>query len=368
MLSEREQQILVLVAQGLSNKQIALQLAISENTVKVHVRNIFAKINVASRTEASLYAVRHGLLDVAPPAPLAPPVPPTLVYTPWWWLAVGVVVLAAVAGYWWFSREKIPTQAAIPTRWRMLAALPVAAQGVQFVSYDGVLYAVAPNQWWHLDAAESQWQAGESLPCQVTHARLWADGSGIWLVGCTNREVWQWDGQTWLPHNALPADVLPQAVFRSDGVLWIFTQQDIWKLASATTWQHVGTLPRVFPRMQLASVDGVVYVFGDGDAVWRVDMPTAQWRLATRLPFSWQDASVSTVLGSVLIADAQTATLWAYIPSRGVVSAQMVPPQVRLGTQAIQWQAYVVFPNDDGSVIPAYQAVFQTFVPVLRDP
>ena len=75
MLSEREQQILVLVAQGLSNKQIALHLAISENTVKVHVRNIFSKINVASRTEASLYAVRHGLLAVPTPVRTPDPVP-----------------------------------------------------------------------------------------------------------------------------------------------------------------------------------------------------------------------------------------------------------------------------------------------------
>jgi two-component system nitrate/nitrite response regulator NarP len=44
-LSERELQILLLVAQGLSNRQIAGQLDISDNTVKVHVRNIFAKIN-----------------------------------------------------------------------------------------------------------------------------------------------------------------------------------------------------------------------------------------------------------------------------------------------------------------------------------
>jgi DNA-binding NarL/FixJ family response regulator len=63
-LSERELQILLLVAQGLSNRQIAGQLDISDNTVKVHVRNIFAKINVALRTEASLYAVRHGLLII----------------------------------------------------------------------------------------------------------------------------------------------------------------------------------------------------------------------------------------------------------------------------------------------------------------
>ena len=64
-LSEREREILVLVAGGASNKEVALKLIISPNTVKVHLRNIFGKIGVSSRTEAALYAVRAGLVRVA---------------------------------------------------------------------------------------------------------------------------------------------------------------------------------------------------------------------------------------------------------------------------------------------------------------
>src|SRR5579859_6048005 len=64
-LSEREHEILRLVATGASNKQIAQQLVISPNTVKVHLRNIFSKIGAASRTEAALYAMREGLVQIA---------------------------------------------------------------------------------------------------------------------------------------------------------------------------------------------------------------------------------------------------------------------------------------------------------------
>jgi DNA-binding CsgD family transcriptional regulator len=64
-LSDRESEILTLVATGATNQQIAHQLHISPNTVKVHMRNIFSKIGAASRTEAAVYAARIGLVKVA---------------------------------------------------------------------------------------------------------------------------------------------------------------------------------------------------------------------------------------------------------------------------------------------------------------
>ncbi len=63
-LSERELEILKLLATGLSNKEIAAQLFLSLNTVKVHLRNIFAKLGVQSRTEATLIAIQRGYVSV----------------------------------------------------------------------------------------------------------------------------------------------------------------------------------------------------------------------------------------------------------------------------------------------------------------
>jgi len=58
-LTARETEVLLLVAQGLANKQIARQLGITERTVKAHLTNVFGRIGVADRTSAALWAQRH---------------------------------------------------------------------------------------------------------------------------------------------------------------------------------------------------------------------------------------------------------------------------------------------------------------------
>jgi two-component system, NarL family, response regulator LiaR len=62
-LTDRETEVLKLLAQGLSNKEIAMTLTIGEKTVKTHVSSILSKLNVASRTQAALHAARIGLVD-----------------------------------------------------------------------------------------------------------------------------------------------------------------------------------------------------------------------------------------------------------------------------------------------------------------
>jgi len=64
-LTDRELEVLRLVARGLANKEIAAELVIAENTVKNHVRNILEKLQVRTRMEAALYAVRERLVDTA---------------------------------------------------------------------------------------------------------------------------------------------------------------------------------------------------------------------------------------------------------------------------------------------------------------
>ncbi len=62
-LTEREVDVLRLVAQGLTNQEIAARLVVSDWTVRTHVRNILSKLHLANRTQAALYAIREGLSD-----------------------------------------------------------------------------------------------------------------------------------------------------------------------------------------------------------------------------------------------------------------------------------------------------------------
>ena len=63
-LSERETEVLSLIAKGRSNKEIAVDLGVTEGTVKLHVTNILTKLEVNARTEALVVGVRRGIIDI----------------------------------------------------------------------------------------------------------------------------------------------------------------------------------------------------------------------------------------------------------------------------------------------------------------
>ena len=70
LLTPRELEILRLVASGAPNSRVAAELWVTEQTVKFHLSNVYQKLGVANRTEASRFAHLHGLLDTWAPAPL----------------------------------------------------------------------------------------------------------------------------------------------------------------------------------------------------------------------------------------------------------------------------------------------------------
>ncbi|HEX5941686.1 MAG TPA: response regulator transcription factor, partial [Anaerolineales bacterium] len=61
-LTEREYEVLGLIARGMSNREIAEKIFISEKTVKTHVSNILGKLHLEDRTQAAIYALKHGFV------------------------------------------------------------------------------------------------------------------------------------------------------------------------------------------------------------------------------------------------------------------------------------------------------------------
>jgi DNA-binding NarL/FixJ family response regulator len=68
-LTARERDVLVLVAHGRSNRDIGQALSIGERTVQTHLGNVLTKLQLTSRTQAALWAVREGLVDLQPGGP-----------------------------------------------------------------------------------------------------------------------------------------------------------------------------------------------------------------------------------------------------------------------------------------------------------
>ena len=62
-LTTREGEVLRLIAEGFSNREIADRLVVSEATVKTHINNIFSKAGLRDRAQAVVYAMHHGLMD-----------------------------------------------------------------------------------------------------------------------------------------------------------------------------------------------------------------------------------------------------------------------------------------------------------------
>lgn len=356
-LSKREQEILELVARGLTNQEIARDLVISLNTVKVHLRNIFAKLEASSRTDAIVKAAQAGWISVSGLEEMAgaaeaaaPPVPLSPALAPWqrvYFFAAAALVLAVLllpgllgraaerptandlsdAG-----RQRLGAPLRVETsRWTSLAPLPAARSRLALAAVDDRLVALGgegpdgvSSATFLYDTEANGWLPGSDKPTAVANIQagvvdglIYAPG-GVAADGAASStlEVYDLAGDVWTARAALPAPLAAYALAVFDGKLYLF-----------------------------GGWDGAGYV----DSVWVYDPAGDSWSSRSPMPNTVGFAAAASLSDRIVLAGGfdgrqEYAACNAYYPSedRWEACAPMNLPRAGFGMAADGASVYAV--------------------------
>lgn len=324
VLSERELEILCLLAKGKSNKEIAQELFISVNTVKVHLRNVFAKIEVSSRTEATLYAVRAGLVEgmvetgangqsepVVAPADsgtlpeealpqekvFASPAPDPST-PPWWqspWLFGGLIVLfllLVLALSQLFQQETSatpePTTIPVETGWEARAELTFPRFGHATAVYENQVFVIGGETSEGVVAATqrynpetNEWTTLAKKPTAVTDVLAAVLGGKVYVPGGKTAdgkvtdlmEVFDPVANRWDTGPTLPSRISGYALAAFEGKLYLFGGWDGERYSDKVyvftpdlqEWRELATLPGPRAFLSAVVVENKIYVIGGFD-------------------------------------------------------------------------------------------------------
>jgi DNA-binding CsgD family transcriptional regulator len=348
-LSDREREILRLVATGATNQQIAAQLNISANTVKVHLRNIFGKIGVASRTEATVYAIRTGLIamsesqivvpddDTADDLPPEAPPPDLTAGLPKTPLAVSVPELVPVgAGAYVNEATLTPRPVLVPRTNRLVLPLLIAVVLLTVALLAALFWPrpVTPTPVSSVPTASPSisvgvWRQRAILPearsefARVTYDRRLFTIGGLSPDGPTST-VQRYDpvNNVWAVLNDKPSKVAFVQAVVIGGRIYVPGGEDANGTVMATfeaydprsdQWEKLPPLPNPRSRYALASIDGRLYLFGGWDGTQSVadvliyDPIARTWTEGTPMPSARRSAGAAVVEGRVYIVGGEDA-------------------------------------------------------------
>jgi DNA-binding CsgD family transcriptional regulator/N-acetylneuraminic acid mutarotase len=330
-LSDREMEILELLATGATNHQIARELFISINTVKVHLRNIYTKLEVASRTEATMVAVREGwvlvpraeeaeevateqALSAAASADAVAPRFPTLERWPRvalgkriglviaTLLAVMVLLLPRVLQGSTNGNATDPISGVFPTapsdasssRWHTRAQLPTPRTGLAIAVYQGLIYAIggvsSEGVSAKVEVYDSQadaWSTRAPKPTSVGFASAVEVGGKIYVPGGFDSglqsrdilEVYDPVTDTWEVRAPLRTPLGAYGLAALDGQIYLFGGRNEAGYLDGTlrydpeadAWEELPPLGQARGFLAAAALDNRIYVVGGFDDVTEYD-------------------------------------------------------------------------------------------------
>lgn len=319
-LSDRELDILKLVATGASNKEIAQKLFISSNTVKVHLRNIFSKINATSRTEAAMYAVRIGLVENTSPqlrlkdqnigdldrtkqnsdsiSDLSgekvlqnkSKIRQGYIYAGFFVLIIAVIAVGTniILNSINPRTTPIPPTSTPRVQWFELSGLPTPRQGLAAVSYENYIYAIGgetttevSNQVEKYNPQENHWSDLSLKPTAVADVNAAVIGGMIYVPGgrlssgmpTDITEIYDPETDQWSTGKPLPEALSAYSLAVYEGKMYIFGGWN-GKLATDTvyifdphddTWSTASPMLTARAYSGAAVIGGKIYIIGGWD-------------------------------------------------------------------------------------------------------
>jgi DNA-binding CsgD family transcriptional regulator len=371
-LSERELEILRLVAQGKSNKEIASELFISVNTVKVHLAKIFQKIGVASRTEATLYAIEHEHVEnpnhalVSPQGQVPEPrvelvVPETItvekpreklnlgqvVQRYWWAFGLAILVLLGFSVVWdrgWIFPQPTPDPilaALSEDRWKELAPMSVARANMAVTVYDNKIYVIGGETEEGVtglsevyDIATNTWARLPDKPTPVTNAKAVAVGGKIYVPGgmilnrvSTDRvESFNPLSNSWQVEQSLPEPNSGFALVAHEGKIYLFGGQNNKKLTrtilsfdpDTKLWKKEAELPTSISNFAVTNLANEIILVGGMDEseenlsirrfIPNNGNDSSIWQIVGELPFACSPCYANSIQDSLYIVN--TNGIW----------------------------------------------------------
>lgn len=426
-LSDRELEILKLIATGASNKEIGTSLSISPNTVKVHIANIFSKIGVVSRTEAAMYAVRIGLVQTS-----LNDVQKTdtitidenrfnskIIWPSIFLVLIFIILSVGIGGY--IIRSRMIKFAIPPTNlpnsttsWKLLAPMVEPRSNFAYAINGNSIYVIGgiakdgvTDSVESYNIANNSWSKRQSKPLAVSEVGAVLIGGKIYVPGGRKAdgkitdvvEIYDPGLDKWSEGPKLPKGICGYSSLAIEGELTLFGGWDgknylnsvyIYNPSASNGWIELGSINNARAYAGVAFIDGKIYLIGgqgetgaltDNDVMTYGSIITnnmsLKWEKSTAMPTNRYKMGLTSIANMIYIVgglgiSGQPLQAMRYIPQDNQWQSLETPISGAwegLGLISNSTNLFVLG-GKMGDVISnkmyTYQAVYTIALPVIR--